>query len=233
MVERKEDIVGLFGNEKFKIFGTYFFENYRTELSVAKETKISRLTILAFRKKFRNYIYREDMPWSPYKIKIDLLADYFTSVLKLNKEERILLLKIISDPAIKNIIFKNNPITDTILAKIILILSSVDILSEREFSKKVPVNNDNYLSNEYDYVYILHLFVNLFAPMNMDVKNIDIKQFAKEAFKLADEKPKYLSSLVEKINSSNISGIYPLGVYNLMSFMFDKVEWVKYKDDAE
>jgi hypothetical protein len=227
MVQKINTITDLFNNAKFKEYAPCFFEGYRTELSVATEKKISRITIDAFIKNFDKYIERNKQgPWYPCRIKPKLLADYFKQVLGLGKSETRLLLQIISDPDINNIIVKNNQSVDALVSKTVLIILSVDILASRRVGEKLSRRSGD-IENIREYYALLRLFLSLAKTIGKEPNDEEITKFGKAARKFADENSSKLPRLVSSLKKGFPLVVYPAGLHVLMSTMFDEIPWNK------
>lgn len=233
MVQKIETVMDLFGNSKFKVFAPYFFKEYRTELSVSNDTEISRLTILAFRKKFNKYIDRRgDSAWFPYKIKIDLLVDYFSQVLRLNEAEERILSNMVNDKNIENIIIRNNSSSDTLISKTIFILLSMDILASRETRPKLSKRSSNE-GNFSEYYEMLRIFTSMGSSAadlgsQKELSEPEIENFGLSVLRFSDMKSQALVTLIKKIKQSNLPFVAnPAGLSKLMFPMMNQFYWVK------
>ena len=145
MREKLGNLIDLFNDSSFKQFAPLFFEKDINETDVHKATKISRTIIHKIRKKFDIYFEPSrnvgNTSGKQYQLKIELLSDYFTQLVKLNENEAKLLLKIISDPSIKFTLIRDNYDTDALIGKTILTILLIRVMGgDDSWTDRAPLS---------------------------------------------------------------------------------------------
>jgi hypothetical protein len=142
MKQKSDTLEKIFKDNSFRIIGSYFLKEPRTAMSVAKESGVSRQTIIKELNKVNDYI--EQPNWSgtvkgrPLELKLKILTDYLSIKLKLEAKEKGVLEKIIFDKSIAPVIKKNNENLETAMNKIILTVLLIGVIRYNLNEEKKP-----------------------------------------------------------------------------------------------
>ena len=137
----------VFENSSFKTFAPFFLEGKRTISDIARESKISRTTIIELLKSIEPYVISPK--WSagvkgrPVSFDSKILSDYLANKLELEVEQKKVLGEIVINPSINPIIVKNNENIDTCISKVLLTV----LLMSASFSDEEIAKNTNFTAD--------------------------------------------------------------------------------------
>lgn len=241
--EKPATLENLFESQAFLKFASFLLEKPMTIIEVARASGISRQTISNQLGLIPEYI--EQPSWSPkvkgtpLRLKTEILSYYFSKRLNLDAFQKRLLDKIISDPAIQNIILKNNNNLGTALNKIISSILLIDNFGCFDSEIKNGISSDFITA-----IFKKLLSMQLFATKQAETKKSEFEPNAEELRMLHSALIKFseevgITSLTTKFRSSNFEiMIHPKDLHLLIQLaikgqLFDLVENRKAKRKIE